>query len=675
MTGPGGAGKTRLAGEVAERVAGRFADGVWLVELETVRDPAQVAAAVAAALRVRQQPGVPAAEALARVLARRQLLLVLDNCEHVIDAAAGLCAGLLSAADDVRVLATSREPLRAVGEARYRLAPLALPDPDKPDDAAGVAGCEAVALFVDRARRVDVGFALDARTGPVVARLVARLDGMPLAIELAAARVEAVGVAQLLDLLDDRFGLLVAGDRLAEGRQQSLAATVQWSYQLLDERERQVFRAVSVFPGPFTLQAAQAVAGDSAGPAVLHLVECSLLSPPRTGPDGRPRYVMLETLRAYGGGLLAEVGEQDTAAAALARYALQVARQAAAGLQTGAGEVAAARWLDAEDATMRQVLAWAMDHNAGLAVRLVTMLAWWWFLRGRLAGEYSLLHKAARRAAVGSDGWCSAQFWLGWTALSSAELAEALGHFTAVRDAIGDRPPSLVLAGCLAGRSVTLANLGRISEAVDDGRRSLALARQLGDPGAEVLALVNLSIAAWYAGDRDGAIRLARQAEQIQADIPGLLARGCSHILAMVLIEAGDRAAAERICMPALAWSRDVGDLQNQARLLARMAILDLRAGRIDAAAAHLQEELKIATQADGRIDLLNGLDCCGYLCATTRRWAEALTVWGAFAALLRREGSIDMPPDVRHRHEVLREARRALGPALHGRPRNAARP
>ena len=143
----------------------------------------------------------------------------------------------------------------------------------------------------------------------------------------------------------------------------------------------------------------------------------------------------------------------------------------------------------------------------------------------------------------------------------------------------------------------------------------------------------------------------------------------------MVLIEAGDRAAAERICMPALAWSRDVGDLQNQARLLARMAILDLRAGRIDAAAAHLQEELKIATQADGRIDLLNGLDCCGYLCATTRRWAEALTVWGAFAALLRREGSIDMPPDVRHRHEVLREARRALGPALHGRPRNAARP
>ena len=243
-------GKTRLAGEVARRVAGRFADGVWLAELAAVRDPAQVAAVVAAALGVREQPGMPAAEALARVLARQQLLLVLDNCEHVIGAAAALCAGLLPACDDVRVLATSREPLAVAGEARYRLAPLTLPGPDDPADAGG---CEAVALFADRARRADARFALDGETGPAVARLVARLDGMPLAIELAAARVEALGVAQLLDRLDDRFALLAAGDRLAAGRQRSLAATVEWSYQLLDEQERRVFRAVSVFPGPFTL--------------------------------------------------------------------------------------------------------------------------------------------------------------------------------------------------------------------------------------------------------------------------------------------------------------------------------------------------------------------------------------------------------------------------------------
>ena len=164
-----------------------------------------------------------------------------------------------------------------------------------------------------------------ARPGRLVARLVTRLDGMPLAIELAAARVEALGVAQLLDRIDDRFALLTAGDRLAAARQRSLAATVEWSYQLLDEQERRVFRAVSVFPAPFTLEAAEAVAGAGAGPVVLRLVDCSLLIPPRAGPDGRSRYVMLETLRAYGAGLLAEAGEQD-------------------GGRRRAGRVRAARW-------------------------------------------------------------------------------------------------------------------------------------------------------------------------------------------------------------------------------------------------------------------------------------------------------------------------------------------
>ena len=356
-------------------MAGRFADGAWLAELAPVRDPAQVPAVVAAALKVRDQPGVPVAEVLVRVLARQQLLLVLDNCEHVIGAAAELCAGLLAACDDVRVLATSREPLAVAGEARYRLGPLSLPGGDARDEAGG---SEAVALFADRARQVDAGFTLDGQTGPVVAGLVARLDGMPLAIELAAARVEALGVSQLADRLDDRFALLTAGDRLAPGRQRSLAATVEWSYRLLGEEERRVFRAVSVFAGPFTLEAAEAVSGEGAEAVVLRLVDCSLLVPPREGPDGRWRYVMLETLRAYGAGLLAAAGEQDGAAAALARWAVVVAEEAAAGLQTVEGEAAAVRWLDAEDAAMAQVLAWGMDHDAGLALRVAVALAPWW---------------------------------------------------------------------------------------------------------------------------------------------------------------------------------------------------------------------------------------------------------------------------------------------------------
>jgi predicted ATPase/DNA-binding CsgD family transcriptional regulator/transcriptional regulator with XRE-family HTH domain len=657
VTGPGGAGKTRLAGRVAGQVASRFADGVWLAELTPVRDPVLVPAVAAAALGVREQPGISAAEVLARVLARQQLLLVLDNCEHVIGAAAQLCAGLLAACDEVRVLATSREPLRVAGEARYRLGPLALPDPD---DLAHAAGAEAVALFADRARRADPRFALDGGAGPVVARLVARLDGMPLAIELAAARVEALGVAGLLDRIGDRFALLTEGDRGAADRQRSLAATVEWSYRLLEDCERRVFRAMSVFPGPFTLEAAEAVAGPGAGPAVLHLVDCSLLSPPQAGPDGRLRYVMLETLRAYGAGLLAEAGEQERAEAALARYALGVAGQAAAGLQAGPGELAAARWLDAEDATTRQVLTWAMVHDAALALRLALALAPWWQLRGRLAGQYPLLRQAAEGAGTASGRWCAAQVWLGWAAWSSADLAAALGHFTAVRDAAADRPPSRALTAALAGRATVLRQMGRAPEAAGDGRRALALARQIGDPAGELMALMDLSLDAAYVGHHDEAVRLARQAGRITAGISGGLARRCSSVLTIVLADAGDLAEAARAGAAGLARARDAGDLWNQAVLLPRIVDLDLRAGRTGDAAAHLREGLQVAVRTGSWLDLRFGLFQCGELCAATGRAAEALTLW---AAADRHEGLIDSPWFVLRREEQLRQARQALGP------------
>jgi predicted ATPase/DNA-binding CsgD family transcriptional regulator len=659
VVGPGGSGKTRLAGVVAQQVAGRFADGVWLAELALVRDPALVPAAVAVALGVRDQSGVPATEVLARVLARQQMLLVLDNCEHVIGAAAGLCASLLAACDDVQVLATSREPLQVAGEVRYRLAPLPVPGPDNAD----IGGSEAVALFADRARQVDAGFTLNGQTGPVVARLVARLDGMPLAIELAAARVETLGVTQLLDRIDDRFALLAVGDRLAPSRQRSLAATVQWSYQLLSERERQVFRAVSVFPGPFTLEAAEAVAGPGAGPAVLHLVDCSLLSPPRADPDGRSRYVMLETLRVFGAGLLDRAGEQDEGSAALARYALRVAEEAAAGLETAAGEVPAARRLDAEDATVRQVLAWALEHDADLALRVAIALAPWWSLRGRVVSQYPLLLGAAGGAAPGSEQWCIAQFWLGSMAIDLSDLAGAVGHFTAVIDVMRDRRPYRAVAYCLGGRSIALLNLGRISEATDDGRRSLAAARELGFPGGEAVALAVLGLAAFYAGDPDGAVQLTRQAGQVPGDIPGWVARMCSYFLTAALIEAGDLAAARHVCVTAVALSRDAGD-QGLAELLIQMATLDLRAGRAGNAAAHVREALEIAVRADMPPSAENALDCCGDLCAVTGRYLEAVTAWAAADAFIRQQGAVPEPGDARRRKEQLRKARQVLGPA-----------
>ena len=656
VTGPGGSGKTRLAGEVAPLVADRFADGVWLVELAPVGDPEQVAGVAAAALGVREQPGVPAGEALARALARQQVLVVLDNCEHVIGAAAALCAGLLAACDDVRVLATSREPLRTGGEARYRLGPLSLPDPADP---AAVTGAEAVELFADRARSSDAYFALDEQTAPAVAALVARLDGMPLAIELAAAQAEALGVTGLLGRIDERFALLAAGDRLAPDRQRSLAATVDWSYQLLDDQQRRVFRAVSAFPAGFTLDGAEAVAGKAAGPVVLRLVDCSLLTPPRPGPDDRLRYLMLETLRGYGAARLAEAGEQDEVAAALAGYALQVAEEAAAGLWTRTGEPDAARWLDAEDATMRQVLAWAMGHDPEVAVRLAIALRMWWFLRGRLPGLYSLLREVTGYAKPGSDRWCRVQSQAGWAAIWSSDLAGGLDLFSALRDAVEDRPPSRALAEALVGRSKALRELGRLTEAAEDGRRGLAAAREVGYPYGEVLALGHLAFAAAAVDDLSEAVRLARQADQFPGEIPASIARACSGTLTEILIQADDFAAAERVCSPALAASRDAGDLSNQPGLLRQMAFLDLRAGRTGDAAAHLRETLQISLRA-GTWNA-GCLDTCGYLCAATGRHAEAVTAWAALGVLRPDE---DWPGDTRLRQEPLRAARQALRPA-----------
>jgi len=662
VTGPGGSGKTRLAAEVAKHAAGRYADGVWLIELAPVADPAQVASVVVATLGIREEPGTPADEALARVLARQQVLLVMDNCEHVIGVAAELCARMLLAADDLRILATSREPLQVAGESRYRLAPLTVPDPG---DLANAAKAEAVALFTDRARSADMHFTVSTDNAPAVARLVTRLDGMPLAIELAAARIETLGVTGLLDRLDDRLALLAGGNRLAPSRQRSLTATVEWSYQLLNEAERQVFRALSVFPGPFTLEAAEAVAGPDAGPVVLRLVDCSLLAPPRPGPDGRFRYGMLETLRAYGIRLLAQAGEDAGATVALARHALAVAEQAGAGLATNTTEeVAAARWLDAEDAMMRQALGWAAEHDMAVALRLAVALAPWWLLRGRAAGGYPVLRKAADGAVPGEPAWCEAQFWLGQIASVLGDMTMALDYFTAVCDVIADGRPSRALALGLAGRSVTLANLGRVAEAFDQARRSLAMAEELGYPDAQALALGDLAIASSYAGDPDGAVHYARQFGQIPG-VRGWIARAGDYLLTSMLIEAGDTAAAEPVSGGALARARDAGDEWNLAALLPLMADLDLRAGRTGEAARRLHEALQLALRTGNWFEVGNIQETCGHLCAATGRHAEAVTLLAASNALWHSQhfGLPDTAPTVHRQREVIREAQQVLGP------------
>ncbi|HTU74067.1 MAG TPA: NB-ARC domain-containing protein, partial [Trebonia sp.] len=553
VTGPGGVGKTRLAIEVARGVADRFPDGVWLIDLGVVSDEAQVPDEVTSALGVQQDPARPALEVLPEALEQRRMLLILDNCEHVLVAAAELCAALLGSGDDVCILATSREPLGVDGEARYQLPPLELPDSDEPK---AVGDSAAAALFTERARQAGgARFSLGPRDAPLVARVVTRLDGMPLAIELAAARVEALGLPGLADRIDDALRLLVGGDRLAAARHRSLAAVADWSYRLLTEPEQRVFRRLAVFPGPFTLEAAQAVAGPEAAAITARLADCSLLSPPRPGADLRSRYSMLQTLRAYALTRLGEAGEEREAMAAMAGFACAVAEEAAAGCETSHRELGALRWLDAEDATLGRAFGWALEHDPEVALRLATAQARWLRIRGRLAEAQRRLSAAATRSSAGSHAWLAAQVWLGILLSSSADPADSLACLVAVVEAHRGRAPSRALVDALITRAVVRLNLGDDpAEVSHDARRALELARDLGYPAGELQALATLSLTAFYASDVPGVLELARQAEPLlpsgtpgdPSDMPGDMSRWSHYILATVLTETGELGSGRR---------------------------------------------------------------------------------------------------------------------------------
>ena len=331
-------------------------------------------------------------------------------------------------------------------------------------------------------------------------------------------------------------------------------------------------------------------------------------------------------------------------------------------METIAGELAAARWLDAEDATMAHVLAWAVEHDLDTAVRLVTALGMWWVLRGRLAGQQPLLRELAGRAEPGSEGWCAAQFWLAWTAFDAADLPGALQLCAAVIDVIGDREPSRLLVDCLDLQSAVLSNLGRVPEAAAISRRALAMARELGYPFGQAFALNGLVIAAWYGGDLDDAAQLARQAVQIP-DIPGTAVRVCGYLLAGALAEAGDLAAAEQACAATLAQAREAGDLYTLGGLLPIMADLDLRAGRAADAAAHLREAAQLALQTGIWFMMLNVLEGCGYLCAATGRPADAITAWAARDRLSQQGGFASETRKAPAPGRRPAPARQALGP------------
>ncbi|HTZ79092.1 MAG TPA: winged helix-turn-helix domain-containing protein [Stellaceae bacterium] len=390
LTGAGGIGKTRLGIEVGRRLSPEFREGAWLVELAALSDPELVPVAMASVLGLELVGTRSGGEQIAAALAPRNLLLVLDNCEHLVGAAAQVAETVLRAAPAVRVLATSREPLGAEGECIYNLPPLAMP-PEDAQDVDEVSRHAAVQLFLQRARAVMPQFDLDARTAAPAAAICRRLDGMPLAIEIAAARAAALGVEGLATLLDARFLSLTGGRRTVLPRHQTLRATLDWSYGLLTEAERTVLRRLSVFAGGFTLEAAGKVARDgaiSAADIVEVVVGCvgkSLLTADLA--RGVPRYRLLETTRAYARERLDESGEQAMTLRRHAEYYRDLLeRSATAGETTPPTEWVAA--LSPEVDNVRAALSWAFapGGDAAIAIALAAASVQLW-LEGSQFGE------------------------------------------------------------------------------------------------------------------------------------------------------------------------------------------------------------------------------------------------------------------------------------------------
>ncbi len=472
LTGAGGVGKTRLAVHIAGHIAGEFADGVWYVDLAPITDPQVVPIAVARALGLPDQPGRSTMDVLTRFVADRQMLVVLDNCEHLLDASAALVNALLATAPGLTLLTTSREPIGVAGELSWRVPSLSLRD-------------EAIELFTDRARRARPDFVVTDDNAAVVAEICERLDGLPLAIELAAARVRALSLAEILDSLHDRFRLLTGGARTAVRRQQTLRASVDWSHALLTEPERVLFRRLAAFMGGFDLDAAQNVCGggDVERFQVLDqlslLVDKSLVVADDSG--GRTRFWLLETVRQYAQEKLGESGEADAVRARHRDYYTSLA----APIDAPAGSDYEQRLDQAEMEidNLRAAFGWSRENSdTALALTLASSLQPLWITRGRMR--------------EGST-------WFG-TVLTD-EAAQDPGMAAAVR------------ARALADKAM-LDMMLSAADSVDLAHQALALARQIEDPAVLARALTACGFTAAYNAELAGeffaeAIELARESD------------------------------------------------------------------------------------------------------------------------------------------------------------------
>ncbi len=591
LTGPGGTGKTRLSLQVAADLLDQFHHGVWFIELAPLTDPDLIPQTILSAMGITEQSGKPL-EVLREYLRQKKSLIVLDNCEHLLEASSKVAHAILSVAPDLKVLASSREALGVPGEMSYPVPSLALPDIKNLPVIEQLSQYEAVRLFIDRAVLVARRFSVDASNAPFIAQICHRLDGIPLAIELAAARVQMLSVDQISAGLDDRFQLLTGGARTLLPRQQTLRALIDWSYDLLSENERLFFRRLSIFAGGWTREAAEEICSGVGQDDILPYDVLDLLSQlvnkslvvviAEHSQSGETRYRMLETIRQYAHDRLSEAGGSETVRQRHLAYFVKLTAQAESELYRS-NQVFWLNKLDADLDNLRTALEWALTTEIESGLRIVAGPIYrFWLFR-------STYHELGN-----------------W-------LAQLLGRY--------DRSNPLHVRA-LAIRSQCVGNEGNFNEAHRLAEKSLQMARSLGDNQSEAFSLSILGGFTLLQGKLGEAIPLLEQSLAIHRALGDKI--GQASTIDWLSINNSDLARAASYAREGLALCREMGDLAGVASILTTLARLTYSQGDFSSPAPWLEEVLALSRQLGDQVRETEALITYGALAYWQKNYPQA---------------------------------------------------
>jgi predicted ATPase/uncharacterized protein HemY len=642
----GGCGKTRLAIQVAADLLEEYPEGVWLVELAALTDSALIVQAVASALSVREAASRPLLTTLCEALQSRQLLLVLDNCEHLIEACAQLVETLLRGCPKLKILATSRELLGVSGEAAWRVPPLSVPDPQRlpaTEVLSALTQYEAIALFTERARAALSTFAVTDQNAPALIQICQRLDGIPLAIELAAARVKVLSVEQIAARLDDRFKLLTGGARTAVRRQQTLQAAIDWSYSLLVEKERGLLRRLSIFADGCTIEAAEAVcAGEGIEEhevldLLTQLVDKSLVLKEEAG--GAARYRLLETIRQYGQEKLMEANEAVTLRGRHLNFFVRYAEEAQPELE-GTGRGIWLMRLEAEKSNLRAALEWSRAEEGRAEARLRLAGALWrfwemhgYFSEGRQWLEGALAESSGMSAALRAP----ALYGAGVLALHQGDFERSTALLKESLSLCRERADKSGIARALNGLGVLAWHQGDYPVARSFYEQSLAIRRELGDRLTLATTLSNLGVVANSQGDHASARALFEENLAIQRQVGDQQGLATTlNNLASTAVFQGDFASARPLFEESLAINRALGDKRRIALTLSNLGDVANAQGDFPTARALSEESLAMARDLGDKQQIALILNNLGSVAANQGDYRSARALFAESLAIRR---------------------------------------